>query len=135
MQEISINWGGLIVAVVVKQAIGGVWFSSVGFGRRWSALTGVSAAEMRARLPKVLPMEIVAAFIMAFVLVHAIRYAGGYGALSGSIVGFMNWLGFVAVTALNAVLYANRSLALYLIDMGYWLVSLVVMGAILGVAW
>ena len=69
---------------------------------------------------------------MAFVLVHAVRYAGANSFALGAVVGFMNWLGFVAVTQLNHVLYAKRPLALVAIDAGYWLVGLVIIGAILG---
>ena len=132
MQEISPNWIALVVAVVVKQVIGAGWFSPLAFGPQWCALTGVKESEMRARLPKVLPIEFVASLVMAFVLVHAIRYAGADGWGLGAVVGFLNWLGFVAATSLNNVLYERRSLKLYAIDMGYWLVGLIVMGAILG---
>ena len=132
MQEISPNWIALIVAVIVKQALGAAWYSPIAFGPAWSKLTGVSADEMRARLPRILPIEIIAAIVMAFVLVHAVRYAGANSFALGAVVGFMNWLGFVAVTQLNHVLYAKRPLALVAIDAGYWLVGLVIMGAILG---
>ena len=132
MQEIAINWIALIVAVIVKQAIGALWFSPFAFGPAWCALAGVSEAEMRARLPRVLPIEFVATIVMAFVLVHAIRYAGADGFLLGGVVGFLNWLGFVAASRLNDVLYEKRPLNLFAIDVGYWLVGLVAMGAILG---
>jgi hypothetical protein len=131
----TINWEALAIAVIVKQAIGGIWYSRVGFGRKWSALTGVTADEMRARLPLVVPIEIVATVVMGFVLLHVVRYAGAYGALSSGAVGLMSWLGFVVAVGLNGVLYARRPFALYAIDAGYWLVALVVMGAILGVGW
>src|SRR4051794_36752332 len=131
MDATTVNWGALAIAVIVKQAIGAFWYSRAGFGRKWSALTGVGADEMRARLPRALPIEVAAAAIIAFVLVHAVRYAGAYGALSGGAVGLMSWLGFVAAVGLNGVLYARRPFALYAIDMGYWLVALTVMGAIL----
>ena len=94
MQEISPNWIALVVAVVVKQVIGAGWFSPLAFGPQWCALTGVKESEMRARLPKVLPIEFVASLVMAFVLVHAIRYAGADGWGLGAVVGFLDWLGY-----------------------------------------
>jgi hypothetical protein len=135
MNEVPINWAALAIAVFVKQAIGAFWYSPAAFGRKWSAVTGIGAEDMRRRLPRVFPIEIVATVVMAYVLVHAVRHASAYGALSGGGVGLTAWLGFVSVSALNGVLYARGPLALYAIDMGYWLVVLVVMGAILGVGW
>ena len=132
MREITPNWIALIAAVVVKQIIGAAWYSPIAFGPAWTKLVGDTPEAMRARLPKVIPLEIVSALVMAFVLVHAVRYAGANSATLGAVVGFMNWLGFVAVSQLNGVLYGRRPLAMFAIEAGYWLVALVVMGAILG---
>ncbi len=132
MPEVSVNWLALIVAVIAKQVIGALWHSPMGFGKVWSADTGVTDAEMRTFLPRGLPIEIVGTFICGFVLLHAVRYAGADSWAMGAAVGFLNWLGFVATSRLGGVLYAKASFRLYLIDAGYWLVGLVVMGAILG---
>ena len=132
MPEISINWIALLVAVIAKQVIGALWHSPMVFGKVWSAETGVSDSEMRATLPRALPIEIVGSLIAAFVLLHAVRYAQANSVLLGAAVGFLNWLGFVATSRLGSVLFAKGSFRLYLIDAGYWLVGLVVMGAILG---
>ena len=132
MPEISINWIALVVAVIAKQAIGALWHSPMVFGKVWSEATGVTDAEMRTRLPRALPVEIVGTFICAFVLVHAIRYAQANSIALGAAVGFLNWLGFIATSMLGGELFAKASFRLYLIDAGYWLVGRVVMGAILG---
>ena len=76
----------------------------------------------------------VASAVTAFVLVHAIRYAGANSAVLGAAVGFLSWLGFTAMPSLGYVLYGSRRPKLSLIDNGYHLVGFVVMGAILG-AW
>ena len=49
----------------------------------------------------------------------------------GLLVGFLAWLGFVATTKAVSSLYEGRSRNLYLIDVGYHLVELLVMGVIL----
>ena len=56
----------------------------------------------------------------------------------GAVVGFMNWLGFLAFLQLGVVTYEKKPFSLFLINTGYQLVTLVVMGAILsrwGLAW
>jgi len=58
----------------------------------------------------------------------------GLGALTGAVGGAFVWLGFIATTQLGKVFWEGKSWALYALDAGHYLVTLVVMGAILG-AW
>jgi hypothetical protein len=133
MQEIPINWLALLVAAIVKIAIGAIWYSPFSFGPRWMALAGISEADMKARLPRLLVFDFVGSLIMAFVLVHAIRYAGAGTFGTGAAVGFFNWLGFIAVVTFGITAYEKRPWGLFLIANGFQLVSLLVMGAILAV--
>jgi len=134
MHEIAINWLALVVAVLVRMALGAAWFSPPLFFKPWLAVSGVSEAEMKAGMPKALAVDLLGAVIMAFVLVHAVKYAGAQGIAQGAAVGFLNWLGFVAVTTLSATLHEHRPFKLWLISNGYQLVALLIMGAILA-AW
>jgi hypothetical protein len=134
MQEISINWLALIVAVLAKMALGAAWFSPPLFLKPWLVASGVSEAEMKQRMPRALAVDLVGAVIMAFVLVHAVKYAGAQGVAQGAAVGFLNWLGFIAVATLSGTIHEHRPFKLWLIGNGYQLVSLIVMGAILA-AW
>ena len=70
---------------------------------------------------------------MAWVLAHAVIYAGATTFGLGAAVGFFNWLGFIAVIQFTAVLYEQRSLKLFAIQSGFNLVSLLLMGALLAV--
>ena len=47
------------------------------------------------------------------------------------VVGFWNWLGFVAPVTLGSVLWEGKSPKLWVLNNGYYLVSLIVMGVIL----
>jgi hypothetical protein len=71
---------------------------------------------------------------MAFVLVHAVHYAGAsHDWAQGAAVGFFNWLGFVAVATLGSVTFEKRPLKLYFINNGYLLLALLLMGTVLAV--
>jgi hypothetical protein len=56
---------------------------------------------MRGGMAKSLAIWIAGSFVMALVLVHAIRYAGATGPARGAAVGFFNWLGFVFIVMLE----------------------------------
>ena len=133
MHEITINWLALAVAVVARMVLGAIWYSPPVLLKSWLAVSGVSEPEMKAGMPRALGFDLVGSIVMAFVLVHAIKYAGAAGVASGAAVGFLNWLGFVAVATLSATLHEHRSLKLWLISSGFQLVALLVMGAILAV--
>ena len=129
MQEITINWLALIWAIAAKVVLGALWYSPIAFAAPWPRLAGITQEQMKTALPKALPVDLVSAILMAFVLVHVVRYAGAHGIAQGAAVGFFNWLGFVAATHITAVFWERRPFALFAINSGYQLVSLLIMGA------
>jgi hypothetical protein len=131
MQSVPINWWALLAAVVVRMVLGGLWYSPLLFFNRWKAATGRTDADMNSRMPMLLAVDLVSSLVMAFVLAHAVRYAGASTLAGGAVVGFFNWLGFVATVTLGITLYERKPFALYVITNGWQLISLMVMGAIL----
>ena len=62
-------------------------------------------------------------------------YLDCFSGISGDmLLGALVWLGFFATLGMTANLYSERPLSIYLIDAGYQLVYLVVMGIIIA-AW
>src|SRR5690242_13638099 len=118
MQSFPINYLALLVAAVVRTVIGAVWYSPALFGGSWIALVGCTEQAMRARLPRALIVDLIGNFVMAFVLVHAVHYAGAVGVGQGAAVAFFNWLGFVAVATLFDVNFAGRPFRLFAINNG-----------------
>ena len=131
MLEIPVNYWAVIVAAVAKQALGVAWFSPPLFGKQFCDLSGVGEARMKADLPKVLPFDFIASLVMAWVLAH---FTIGASVIGGVKIGVFLWLGFVLVATWPAVLYEKRPLRLWAIGVGYQLVALGLMGAILA-AW
>jgi hypothetical protein len=133
MREIPINFLGILIAAAAKMLIGGLWYSPALFLNTWFRVSGITKEQMKAGMARALAVEFVGSLIMAFVLVHAVRYAGATTPLQGMAVGFLNWLGFVAVVTIGTVTYQRKPFGLFLLINGYQLISLVVMGAILAV--
>lgn len=133
MQPFPINVAALAVAAIVRTIIGMLWFSPALFGAAWIALVGCTEHDMKARLPRALVIDVLANFVMAFVLVHAVHYAGATGPWLGAAVGFFNWIGLVMVSTLFAVTFEGRPFKLFAINNGFHLVSLLIMGALLAI--
>ena len=133
MQEIAINYWALIVATLIRVVIGALWFSPFAFLESWRKIVGIDEATMNAGLPRAIVGDVISTFVMAFVLVHAVVYAGAATLGQGAAVGFFNWLGFVFVVQLNATMHENRPFKYLAISSGYNLIALVLMGALLAV--
>ncbi len=130
MQPVHVNIAAFVVAVVIKQALGALWFSPVMFGPSWMQLTGCSEDKMKRGMAKGLAIDVVGGLVMAFVLLHAVVYAGATSVAQGIGVGFANWIGLAAVATLPMVTFEQRPVKLWLIYNAYFAIVLMIMGAI-----
>ena len=133
MREVHIHSHMLpiLAATVARIALGALWYSPVLFLKVWMNLTGIGEQQMKQGMGGKVTGDIVGSFIMAFVLMHMIVWSNAGSAAEGMAVGFICWLGFVAVATVNTVTYEKRPFKLFALYNGYNLASLLAMGAIL----
>lgn len=134
MVEVQINLIAVLVAAAVSYILGGFWYSPLLFGKNWTAALGKSEEELK-QVSKIKAYlgSLIATLIMAYVMAHFVAYANASTLLLGATTGFWAWLGFVATTGLINSLFQGKSMKLFIIDAGYFLVGMILMGAILGV--
>ena len=135
--QFQINYMAVAAAAVINMLVGYAWFGPL-FGKAWLKTLGMSKDQMKApkgaEMAKIYGVAVISALIMAYVLVHFIEASGGAtSASTGAIIGFWAWLGFVATTTLGGVLWEKKSLTWFLITASYYLVVLVINGALLAV--
>lgn len=138
MVEVPINYISVVGAAVASMVLGFLWYGPL-FGKKWIALMGFTQEQMSAAkkkgMTKSYAFMAVGSLVMAYVLAHALVFASAYmqvsGAMAGLLVGFWNWLGFIAPVTLGSVLWEGKSPKLWVLNNGYYLVSLLVMGVIL----
>lgn len=130
---LPINWLAVLVAAVIRMAVGFAWYSPPLFLKPWQAVTGVTPQSMRAGLGKAMVVDVIASLIMSFALANIIVGAGITDWLNGALAGFWVWLGFMATLMVSLWGYENRSLKLIAINLGNNLIALVLMGALLAV--
>lgn len=131
MEMAPINWWAVLVAAVLKFAIGAVWYSPVLFSRQWQAETNTTDEQFRAGFAMATIAEIVTDIVMAYVLARFISTLGVTSLVGGLTVGALAWLGFFATVGVTRVYYERSSWRLFGINMGYLLISLLAMGALL----
>lgn len=137
MAEVDINLIAVFIATIVNFiAIGMFWYSPKLFGNAWIRLNGFSKAQVKKMksegMGKKMAIGFLASLLMMYVLAHVVDYMTAGDSIGGAAAGSWMWLGFVGPVMLGIVLWEGKSWKLWMINSGYWLVSLVVGGAIIG---
>jgi Protein of unknown function (DUF1761) len=135
MAFVGINYLAVLVAAVAAWVLGAVWYQVL--SQPWLAAQGKTKADMKPPASKVAAfapfvLVFIAELIMAWMLAGILGHLGGVTVRNGVISGAACWFGFVLTTIATNYAFHGRKIMLTVIDAGYWLVVLIIMGAILG---
>lgn len=133
--SVSINWWAIIIAVLSAIVIGTLWYGPL-FGKRWMKLVNLRRGSSSPVAPMLIMLGL--AFVQAFVLAHFIDYARffytDYSDLSvGLLTGLWAFVGFILPVLVSNTIFAKGSIELLKINLGNQFVTLLVIGAIIGV--
>lgn len=121
----------VLVAAILKMALGAFWYSPKVFGDVWAGSALTSKVEDIKATPTHYAAEGVVSLLMALILALFINWINPMDLGEGILVGFMLWLGFIATTQLSGVIWGKLPVKAYLVNTGYVLLSLVIMSAVL----
>lgn len=129
------SYVAVIVAAIAQFILGFLWYGPV-FGKAWRSMMGMKEQSTSGggMGTSTLVWTFIASLVTAGVLRKFATMAGANSLGAGVALGAMVWLGFIATVTLASVLYEKRSVNLYILNNGFQLVSLAVMGAIVA-AW
>ena len=129
----SINYLAVLAAAAATFLVGGLWYSPVMFQRAWMNANNLTEADLAGGgTGKIFGLAFVFAVVMSLNLAMFLNAPGTtvtWGATAGALTAVWVALGIGTVA-----LFERRPAAYTAINGGYWFVSLVLMGAILG-AW
>lgn len=144
----GLNWLGLLLAVLANMVIGFAWYAkAMPTGKVWMREMKVpmDAKPTGGQMAKGLILMAVGAFLLMFVFAHnfwvyqdafqntASGGSRGYrlGLMDGLMGGLFTWLGFFVPQHLSGVAWEGKSWALFFVNTGYSLVTMVVAGILL----
>lgn len=125
-----ISFLSVIIAAIAKIAIGMFWYSPRAFGQKWQQLSKI--VPNKDKMPIAFVGMTLNAVITAAVLANLIARTHSSDIASGFIIGLMCWVGFSMPISVCGFLWEDKPLELVFIQTGHELVSLVVMGVIIG---
>src|SRR2546425_12075197 len=97
------------------------------------SMMGMSQQSMsREGMGKTMVLTFIGSLVAAAVLSMLVGWMGAKTLCAGIAAGFWGWLGFVATVTLGGGLFSKMSWDPYILNNAYPLVSLAVIGAILG---
>ena len=129
----AVNHVAVWVAGIVHFIIGAGWYTL--FGSFWLTAIGKTEAQIKADQPNMaipLIIALVVAIVIAYTLAWLLPRLGAQSALAGAKNGAVLALALIATTMAMNYGFEARSLSLWLINSGYMVVGMAVMGAIVG---
>ena len=128
--EVHVNFLAVLLAAVANYIFATIWYAVI-FSNIWKKLTGIT--EMKPAALNII-LVFIGSLVLSYVLYHSIVFGDAYlkmsGVKAGIMGGFFNWLGFIAPITLSTKLYEKKPWGLWILDNGFWLISLILMGAI-----
>ena len=126
----------MAVAGLATFLIGGLWYTAM-FGKLWQRLHGYNEEKMKEmharRPPPIFFGGMIGGYlIIALSVALLLRAFKVESAIDGATVGLLLWVGPAAAIQLTGWLASDKPIGVYLIDISYQLIYLVMMGAILG---
>ncbi len=129
-----INYWAVLVAAVSSFILGGVWWSPVMFEKAWKRENGFTDEFLKqGNMGKIFGLSFLWSLVMSFNLAMFLgdeKTTATWGMTAGFLAGF----GWVAMAIFIIGLFERKSVKLMLINGGYMVVALTVMGLIIG-AW
>lgn len=129
----AINFFAVVVSAFGSLAAGFVWFTMI-FPTPYLEGLGKTAEEL-AKGPSMLVaslLQLAGNFVMAYILAWLMARTGMQTVRQGMLLAALVWIGFVAAVLGPMYAFQAFSLEFFFITAGSVLVSLLIMGAILG---
>ena len=132
MDTSTLNIPAILVAAVIAFVLGGMWYSPMLFGKAWMQENDLSEDDLKqGSQARIFGFAFLWSLVMAFNLGMFLNEPGttaSWGAAAGFLAGF----GWVAAGVFIIGLFERRSTRYMLINAGYMVVTLTLMGLVIG---
>ena len=136
----STNHIAVVIAALINMVLGGIWYAPKVFGTAWMEMTGITEEKQKTGAGKAMAWAVVASLVTAYVMNFILgfvrmAYPGkALGFMNGAWLGLWLWLGFTGIVMFSKNQFDQKPNKLTFIDIGYPLVSFIIMGGLLA-AW
>lgn len=125
----NINWLTVVVVTMLSFILGGLWHSPVLFGKAWAKEINKDS-NTKVNFKLIFGLSAVANFFTIVAL--AVFIGKNSSMLIGLLKGLMVSIFWISSSIAVTYLFASRSLKLFLIDAGFYVVFFSIAGLIIG---
>jgi hypothetical protein len=135
MSFAGINLLAVLAAAVAAWLASAVWYMSL--GQIYQSALGKTPEQCKEEMKKpgaFLPFlyALIGNLVIAWMLAGVLGHLGQVTPWNGVISGAFLWFGFILTTMVVNFCFSGRSWRLLLIDLGNWLIVMVLTGAVIG---
>ena len=134
----NVNWLSMVIATIIPSIVGFIWYSKALFGRAWMDSIGMTEEKRQsANMPLIMGISLVLSFMLSFFLLNFNNSPADqdsvlfdtfqHGAWHGAFVGLI----IIAPVMVSNGLFEQKGWKNILINLGYWVVTLALMGGVL----
>lgn len=126
----ELNYLAIVLAALSTFLLGGLWYSPAVFGKAWMKENGFTEESLKGgNMAKIFGLAFILALISA---INLAMFMGPEKDVSmGAAYGFAAGFGWVTTFVGTHYLFERKSFKLFLINAGYSIVALTVMGVII----
>lgn len=136
------NWLAIAAAAIIPLLIGFIWYHPKVFGNAWMNINGFTEEFLRkSNMPLIFGATFVLSFMLAMQMALLVSHghegaAEGFqtfkhGAFHGVLTALFSALPIIGINAL----FERRSWKYIAIHVGYWAITMALMGGLLGMEW
>jgi hypothetical protein len=134
--DVVINYWAVILAAISAMVVGTVWYSPLLFQKAWEKTVKLDKKKGMKEMPWVMGVTFIAALLTAYILAHVTflshKFFGNSFMQDALSTAFFLWIGINTPAILSGSLFEQRRKKGILINVGNQLVTLLVMGLIIG---
>jgi hypothetical protein len=124
----NISIVSIVIADLAHFLLGMIWYAPFALGKFWVHEVGSRANT--SMTPQKLIVSFILALIMAFSLGWLFYYTGAMNFGDRFWVGFVAWAGFIVTTHFSGILWSDKTVTLFIIDVAYLLCSVILMALV-----
>lgn len=134
--DVQINYLAVFLAALSSFAVGIIWYSRPAFGTIWMKMVGMTDKKAQSGMAMAMGRSLVASLLTAYVVAHVTYLSFSFygNSILSSAISTAFWLaiGISLTTIVTHDAFEQRDDKLTLINLGNQLVTLLAMGAIIG---
>ena len=131
MNLFDVNWVAVIAAAACGFIVGGIWYGPV-MGKKWMGAVGLTEEQIKnGNMAAIYGGAFVFSLLASWTLAHTfLSYGASLSFQAKVMTAFGVALGFIVPAIGTNYLFSQKSKTLFFIDVSYWMLFYITMGAV-----